>query len=71
MTTLDLQTQYLALQNALIGLPHFDGRKPALRTFAYDVENAKGLLPEQSGEEIFVRGVIGKLKGAAKDCRRS
>ena len=68
MTTLDLQTQYLALQNALADLPHFDGRKPSLRTFVYDVENAKGLLPKESEEELFVRGVIAKLKGAAKDC---
>ena len=64
----DPHTQYLALQSALSSLPLFDGSRPSLRSFVYDIENAKGFLPVETKEELFVRGVIAKLKGAAKDC---
>lgn len=66
--TLNFQTQYLVLQNALSDLSYFDGYKPSLRTFVFDVENAKGLLPDGSEEKLFTRGVIAKLKAAAKEC---
>ena len=44
MSTPDAGTLFMYHQSALSSVPEFDGFKPSLRSFAYDVENAESPL---------------------------
>lgn len=55
-----------AVQSLIAGLPDFDGRNLPLKDFIQDVKNGAEFLP-QGQEANYVRLVIGKLRGPARD----
>lgn len=56
-----------ALQNVLVGFPEFDGKNMPLKDFLQDVRNGLEFAGGDQ-EPRYVRAVLTKLKGAARDC---
>lgn len=56
----------MALQQALMHVPNFDGKNIPLKSFIQDVENGYTFVPEGLREGFF-KGVISKLKETARD----
>lgn len=56
-----------ALQNVLVGIREFDGRTTLLKDFIQDAKNGSVYIPEGQ-RPLYVRAVLGKLKGSARDC---
>ena len=59
-------SQGFALQFVLSQIKPFTGYTIPLKDFVEDIRSGGDLLPEEA-EESYVRGLIGKLKGAARD----
>ena len=55
-----------ALQGVLSQIKPFTGYNIPLKDFVEDIRNGSDLLPQEA-EESYVRALIGKLKGAARD----
>ena len=58
--------EFFALQNALLGVPVFDGKTPDLRTFVQDLETAELKVPAALKNE-FIKNVIARLRDSARD----
>lgn len=56
----------LSITQGMLGIPHFDGRNMPLKDFLQDIKNGAAYLPPES-ENKYVRGVLGKLQGCARD----
>lgn len=56
----------MALQQALLHVPAFNGKNMPLKTFIQDVENGYTFVPEGLRDSFF-KGVISKLKETARD----
>lgn len=66
-TTLRALAGSLSLQNSIAGLTTYDGSNVPLKDFLQDIKNGD----EQVGggqKASYLRAVLGKLKGPAKDC---
>lgn len=55
-----------ALQHGTLNIPFFNGRNIPLKDFLQDVQNGAVFVPPAS-EGSFVKAVLGKLQGAARD----
>lgn len=57
--------EYFALQNALLGVPMFDGKNPDLRTFVQDLESADLKVPVGL-KPSFIQNVLTRLRDKAR-----
>ena len=64
----NVMTHYLQWQNALSQVPMFDGKESELRSFVLDVEQAFVSLGEGANEVEFVKRILPKLCGRAREC---
>lgn len=66
VTAINNMTGSFALQNAIAGLPEFNGKNIPLKDFIQDVQNgATYITGENKGN--YIRAVISKLRGPARD----
>ena len=66
-TTLVALANSLTLQNSIAGLSTYDGSNIPLKDFIQDIRNGDlGITNEQ--RPSYLRAVLGKLQGPAKDC---
>ena len=54
-----------SVQSALCAIPYYSGNTP-LKDFIQDVENFSSMFSDQPGCGIFLRGVLSRLQGRAK-----
>ena len=67
MSTAITGSQGLAMvQNALVALPFYSGNTP-IKEFIQDVENFKSMFTTAEQQQAFLRGVIARLRGRAKE----
>ena len=59
-------SEFFALQNALLGVPVFDGKISDLRTFVQDLKTAELKVPAALKNE-FIKNVIARLRDSACD----
>ncbi|XP_058790626.1 uncharacterized protein LOC131663872 [Phymastichus coffea] len=68
--TLNLLTSMSAsftLQSIVQGITEFDGKNVPLKDFIQDIRNGRALIDDKQ-EANFIRLIIAKLKGPARDC---
>lgn len=63
---LNTMGECMAVQQALLHIPIYDGKNMPLKTFLQDVENGLNICPEGIHASFF-RGVIAKLRDTARD----
>ena len=61
-------TRYFRWQRALDRVPNFDGKESELRSFVFDVEQAFASLGANADESEFVKQVVVKIRGSAREC---
>ncbi|CAK9809171.1 hypothetical protein ANTQUA_LOCUS5916 [Anthophora quadrimaculata] len=62
----NVMTESFAIQQAIVGIPQFDGNNIPLKNFLLDVQNSAYCLPPTC-DGSFTRAVISKLRGEARD----
>ena len=62
------KTHYLQRQNALSQVPTFAGKESELRSFVLDVAQTFASLGEGANEVEFVKRILPKLRGRAREC---
>lgn len=60
-------TEYFQVQTILNQIPTFDGKEANLRTFALEAENALSLLDAGTDQGKFVKQILSKLRGIARE----
>ena len=63
---LNTMGECMAVQQALLHIPPYDGKNMSLKTFLQDVENGLAICPEGI-QNAFFKGVIAKLRDTARD----
>lgn len=63
---LNTMGECMAVQQALLHIPPYDGKNMPLKTFLQDVENGYNICPEGI-RDAFFKGVVAKLRDTARD----
>ena len=63
---LNTMGECMAVQQALLHIPPYDGKNMSFKTFLQDVENGVAICPEGI-HNAFFKGVIAKLRDTAHD----